>query len=212
MSNFHETRFPVSISFASSGGPERRTEIVSLASGAEERNSPWQHARRRYDAGLGVQSMDDLQAVIAFFEARRGQLYGFRWKDITDCSSAMGSALLTAEDQQIGVGDGATSVFLLSKTYENGPYVYTRPITKPVQGSLMVAMDGNLQQEGVDYTADYVLGTVTFVAGAPISGALITAGFEFDVPVRFDTPFLNITIEAFNAGAVPSVPIIEVRV
>ncbi len=212
MSNFHETRFPVSVSFASSGGPERRTEIVSLASGAEERNSPWQHARRRYDAGLGVQSMDDLQAVIAFFEARRGQLYGFRWKDITDFSTAITSALPKAEDQQIGVGDGTTSIFALSKTYENGPYAYLRPITKPVQGSLLVAIDGVLQQEGVDYTADFALGIVTFVGGAPVSGALITAGFEFDVPVRFDTSFLNVTLEAFNAGAVPSIPIIEVRV
>ncbi len=212
MSNFHEIRFPVSVSFASSGGPERRTEIINLVSGAEERNSPWQHARRRYDAGLGIRSLDNLHDVLAFFEARRGQLYGFRWKDFTDYTSALPSASPTPSDQNLGVGDGVTSTFPLQKIYEEGPFSYVRPITKPVQGSVLVALDGALQQEGVDYSVDYTLGTLSFLNGAPASGTQITAGFEFDVPVRFDTAFLNITLEAFNAGAVPSIPIIEVRI
>ena len=71
---FHEVRFPASLSFGSLGGPERRTDIVTLVNGFEERNSPWAHSRRRYDAGLGLRSLEDVEALLAFFEARRGQL------------------------------------------------------------------------------------------------------------------------------------------
>ena len=105
--NFHEVRFPAALSVGSSGGPERRTEIVTLKNGFEERNSPWAHSRRRYDAGLGVRSLDDLAELIAFFEARHGQLYGFRWKDWTDFKSCAPSAAPSSMDQAIGTGDGA---------------------------------------------------------------------------------------------------------
>jgi len=212
MSNFHDIRFPLSVSFASSGGPERRTEIVNLVSGAEERNTPWQHARRRYDAGLGVRSLDDLHDVIAFFEARRGQLYGFRWKDFSDHSSGLPLAAPTLSDQSLGTGDGTSMQFAITKTYEAGTYAYIRPITKPVQGTVLLAVGGVLQQEGVDYAVDYTTGMVTFLKAAPVNGVQMTIGYEFDVPVRFDTPFLNITLDAFQAGAVPSIPIVEVRV
>ncbi len=211
MSNFHDIRFPVAVSFASSGGPERRTEIVTLASGAEERNTPWAHARRRYDAGLGIRSLDDLHAVLAFFEARRGQLYGFRWKDFTDYRSGAPSSPVTMMDQVIGTGDGNTTLFALSKTYETGAHAYTRPITKPVPGMVQVAVDGVAQQEGVDFSINTTLGTVSILGAPPANGAVVTAGFEFDVPVRFDTPALSITLDGFNAGAVPAIPVIEVR-
>ena len=112
--SFHDVRFPAALSVGSSGGPERRTEIVTLSNGFEERNSPWAHSRRRYDAGLGVRSLDDLAEVVAFFEARHGQLHGFRWKDWTDHSSpAAPSATPAALDQRIGTGDGSTTVFAL---------------------------------------------------------------------------------------------------
>lgn len=79
--NFHDVRFPPSLSFGALGGPQRRTDVVTLANGFEERNTPWAHSRRVYDAGLGMRSIDDVQALTAFFEARYGQMYGFRWKD-----------------------------------------------------------------------------------------------------------------------------------
>ena len=118
--NFHEVRFPAALSFGSSGGPERRTEIVTLKNGFEERNSPWAHSRRRYDAGLGVRSLDDLAELVAFFEARHGQLYGFRWKDWTDFKSCAPSEAPRAHDQKIGMGDGAANGFDLGKTYRFG--------------------------------------------------------------------------------------------
>jgi uncharacterized protein (TIGR02217 family) len=209
--NFHEVRFPAALSAGSSGGPERRTEIVTLSNGFEERNSPWAHSRRRYDAGLGVRSLDDLAEVIAFFEARHGQLYGFRWKDWTDFRSCAPSGQPAATDQVIGTGDGAVTVFRLRKRYASGAQAYARPIGKPVEGSVLVAVNGAARVYGVDFSVDHETGVVTFVA-APATGAVITAGFEFDVPVRFDTDRIGASLAGFAAGEIPSIPVVEVRV
>jgi uncharacterized protein (TIGR02217 family) len=209
--NFHEVRFPSSLSLGSSGGPERRTEIVTLSNGHEERNSPWAHSRRRYDAGLGLRSMDDIAVLIAFFEARHGQLYGFRWKDWADFKTGLPSAPVTAMDQDIGEGDGSTTVFQLNKTYSSGEGSYRRPIRKPVAGSLRLALAGTELVEGTDFAMDGASGMVTFGLPPP-PGAIISAGFEFDVPVRFATDRLEISAEGFGAGAVPSVPVLEVKV
>ncbi|MEO1611993.1 MAG: DUF2460 domain-containing protein, partial [Pseudomonadota bacterium] len=149
---FHEVVFPTSISFGSSGGPERRTEIVTLASGFEERNATWAHSRRRYDAGLGVRTLDDIHEVVAFFEARLGMLYAFRWKDWADFKTCAPSEDVTGADQVLGVGDGSATVFQLTKTYASGPASYARPIDKPVAGSVQVMRDGVVLAEGSDFT------------------------------------------------------------
>ena len=209
--NFHEVRFPANLSFGSVGGPERRTDVVTLANGYEERNTPWAHARRRYDAGVSMRSLDDIEVLIAFFEARRGQMYGFRWKDWSDFKSCKMSAAPAYTDQQIAVGDEATTAFQLMKTYRSGDFTYVRPISKPVKGSVRVGIEGEEQREGVHYEVDETTGFVTFVH--PVNmGMRITAGFEFDVPVRFDTDRIMTNVASFRAGDVPSVPVVEVRV
>ncbi|MFO1208810.1 MAG: DUF2460 domain-containing protein [Amaricoccus sp.] len=209
--DFHEVRFPAALSFGSSGGPERRTEIVTLTNGYEERNTPWAHSRRRYDAGVGVRSLDDLAEVTAFFEARQGQLYGFRWKDWGDFKSCLPSAAPSALDQEIGTGDGSRTSFELVKGYRSGPQAYARPIGKPVAGSVRVAVGGVLLVEGAGFTVDAATGRIG-LAVAPAAGARVTAGFEFDVPVRFDTDRISVSLSGFAAGEIPSVPVVEVRV
>lgn len=139
---FHEVRFPTGIAFGATGGPERRTDIVSLASGHEERNSRWADSRRRYNAGYGVRSLDDLHAVIAFFEERRGRLYGFRWHDRIDFQSSAPGVTLAATDQVLGTGDGARTAFQLRKTYGGAHAPFVREIRKPVAGTIVVAVDG----------------------------------------------------------------------
>lgn len=209
--NFHEVRFPVNLSFGSVGGPERKTEIVTLASGFEERNTPWTQSRRRYDAGLGMRSLDDLAEVIAFFEARIGQLYGFRWKDWTDFKSCLPSDRPDPMDQRFGIGDGESTIFQLSKSYHSGNAMYERSIRKPVEGTVLVAIGGDQVEEGLAFEIDPATGLVSFAA-PPAEGAELTAGFEFDVPVRFDTDRIAASVENFAAGEVPSVPVAEVRV
>ena len=209
--SFHEVLFPTDISRGSVGGPERRTDVVVLGSGYEERNSRWADARRSYNAGYGVKSLDDLHEVIAFFEERRGRLYGFRWRDHSDWKSCAPQQPPSPTDQLIGTGDGETSVFNLRKTYGSLHAPFHRVITKPVAGSVMVAVDGMAHSEFV--TADPATGKVTFDGGhIPGMGVEITAGFAFDVPVRFDTDKLEINLQGFQHGAIPRIPIVEVRV
>ncbi|SEO50806.1 TIGR02217 family protein [Salinihabitans flavidus] len=208
---FHEVRFPAKLSFGSIGGPERRTDVVTLANGFEERNTPWAHSRRRYDAGVGMRSLDDVETLIAFFEARRGQLYGFRWKDWSDYKSSLPSREVTFRDQVIGVGDEVNDTFQLVKTYSSGGNDYVRPIVKPVAGSVRAGLDTDELQEGVHYEVDTTTGRITF-AEPPSVGRQITAGFEFDVPVRFDTDRIQTSVASFHAGDVPNVPVVEVRI
>src|ERR671910_1517160 len=127
-SDFHEVRFPLDVSLGSRGGPVRRTDIVTLASGREHRNSRWAGSRRRYDAGLGIRTLDALQMVIAFFEERRGRLHGFRFRDRMDWRSGPPSQEPTPLDQRIGTGDGQSASFPLVKTYGGSFAPYQRPI------------------------------------------------------------------------------------
>lgn len=209
--SFHEVRFPAALSFGSLGGPERRTEVVTLSNGFEERNTPWAHSRRRYDAGLGLRSQDDVSDLIAFFEARQGQLFGFRWKDWSDYKSCLASEELDCEDQGLGVGDGASTTFQLVKTYASGGTQYVRPLTKPVAGTVRIALDGVEVVEGFDWDIDLSTGIVTFVAPVQ-TDVTVTAGYEFDVPVRFDTDAIQTGMASFQAGEVPNVPVVEVRI
>lgn len=213
MSAFHEVLFPLDIALKSAGGPERRTEIVMLGSGREERNTRWAHSRRRYDAGYGIKTLEALSAVVAFFEERRERLHGFRWRDRLDHSSAAPGVAVAPANQVIGAGDGETAAFQLRKTYGGLYAPYARPIVKPVPDSVRVAVDEEEAEEGTDFTVDTATGVVTFLEGhIPADGAAVTAGFLFDVPVRFDTDYLEVDLSAFAAGAIPKIPLVEIRV
>jgi uncharacterized protein (TIGR02217 family) len=205
---FHEVRFPDDISRGARGGPERRTQIVELASGDEERNASWADSRRRYDAAYGIRRADDLAAVIAFFEARNGRLHGFRWKDWGDYRSGLPSAPVTPIDQVLGTSDGTTTAFQLVKRYESGAQAWVRRIGKPVADTVRVARAGVEATSG--WSVDATTGVVTFAA-APAAGVLVTAGFEFDVPVRFDTDRLDVTWDLDRLGSIASIPLVEVR-
>ncbi|MER2266538.1 DUF2460 domain-containing protein [Methylobacterium oxalidis] len=206
--DFHEVRFPLDVALRGSGGPTRLTEIVTLASGREHRNSRWADSRRRYDAGFGIRTLDALHAVVSFFEERRGRLYGFRYRDRVDFRSGPPGRAIAPTDQVLGTGDGATRVFPLAKTYGGGPLPYRRLIAKPVAESVRAAVAG-AEVARAQVACDATTGLLTF-AVPPAAGAPVTAGFEFDVPVRFDTDELTVNLEAFTAGEIPKVPLVEI--
>jgi len=205
---FHQVRFPDNISRGARGGPERRTQIVELASGDEERNASWTNSRRRYDVAYGIRRADDLAAVVAFFEARNGRLHGFRYKDWADYKSALPSQEITATDQQIGTGTGSQQTFQLSKCYTSGAQTWVRTITKPVTGTVRVALGMVEQMSG--WTVDMMTGVVTFTT-APAGGVAVRAGFEFDVPVRFDSDTLDVTLDFERLGSITAIPLLEIR-
>jgi len=209
MNIFHEVRFPVDIALKSRGGPERRTRIVSLVSGREERNAQWAHSRRKFDAGYGVHSLSALAQVVAFFEERRGMLYGFRFRDPGDFLSCAHGSSPSPDDQLLGQGDGVRKDFQLVKTYGTALSPYHRLIQKPVAGSVRVAVNG-IEVMAPAMRVDSTNGVVTFQT-PPAGGANVTAGFSFDVPVRFDSDYLEIDYSAFAAGEIPKIPLIEIR-
>ena len=205
---FHAIRFPLDVALGAHGGPERMTDIVTLSSGREERNSRWANSRHLYNAGYGVKSRADMQTVLAFFEERRGRFHSFLWRDGLDYSSNGGDGAPTPLDQSIGTGDGTTTTFQLTKTYGASFDPYLRAITKPVAGSVRIAVAGMEAMSG--WSVDTLTGLVTFTS-APAAAAAITAGFLFDVPVRFDIDRLDIELTTFDAASAPSIPVIEVR-
>lgn len=209
MNGFHDVLFPLAVALGSTGGPERRTEIVALGSGREERNQRWAVSRRRYDAGTGVKTLDDLYAVVDFFEERRGQLYGFRFHDPLDHKSCAPGQDHAGTDQLLGVGDGVETDFPLIKTYGDLFAPFKRPIMLPRGGEITVDVGGVARVPGADFT--FADGVISFLPHAvPPLGAAVSAGYAFDVPVRFDTDRLSVSISQFRAGAIPSIPLVEI--
>jgi uncharacterized protein (TIGR02217 family) len=207
---FHEVRLPARLAFGSTGGVERRTEIVTLGSGFERRSTPWAEGRRRYLIGANLRSLDDMAALTAFFEARRGRLYGFRFRDFADFKSCAPGGSLTPTDQALGEGDGTRTAFQLVKRYGGDDDALERRIAKPVAATVRIAVDG-AELPATGFAVEAGTGLVTLDA-PPAVGAALTAGFEFDTPVRFDADRIEVTLESFEAGRMAAVPLIEVRV
>lgn len=196
---FAEVQFPPDISYGSSGGPEFTTDIIVSASGHEQRNVNWSQARARYNVAKGVKSKAQLEALVAFFRARKGRAYGFRFKDWTDYAAA---------GVILGIGDGATTVFQLVKRYNSGGAEDTRTISKPVNATVKIYKNGVLQSSGV--SVNYTTGALTFSV-APAAATTISADFEFDVPVRFDTDRLAASLDSYGTQSWLDIPLIEVR-
>lgn len=203
---FHEVRLPARLAFGSTGGVERRTEIVTLASGYERRSTPWSQGRRRYLVGSNLRSLDDMAELTAFFEARRGRLCGFRFRDFADFKSCGPGGTIAATDQVLGVGDGVRKVFPLNKTYGD----QARDIRKPVSGSVRIAVNG-VAPSASAWSVVAATGLVTFNT-APATGAVLKAGFQFDTPVRFDADRIEVTLESFGVGRMVAMPLIEIRI
>ena len=194
MTDFVEVQFPTDISYGATGGPMFLTDVVATVSGHEQRNSKWQQSRAKYNVASGIKTESQWQALIAFFRARRGRAIGFRFKDWSDYK---------AENQPLKSLGG--NDYQLVKQYVSGAVVYERDLTKPVPGSVKLYADSILQASG------WSIDTETGIVTTSISGTL-TIDYEFDVPVRFDTDEMAISVDSFDAGNWSSIPLIEVRV
>lgn len=218
--SFHEVRFPTNISYGSSGGPGYDTAIVTTDSGIEQRVSRLSRPRHQYNASYGIREFEDLATVIEFFHARKGAAYGFRYKDWVDYATTSSGIThdcgqdsiesVAYDDVVIGTGDGTTKTFQLMKKYTSWSITTERVITKPVSGTTVVGIDGVEQLSG--WSVNTTTGVITF-STAPGDGLEVTAGCEFDVPVRFGEEIdslLATSIDDFSSGSIPNIPIIEI--
>lgn len=206
MSGFHEVSLPLALAIGAAGGPERMTDVVRLASGVESRNARWAQSRRRWEVGGAAMRTEAAHELIVFFEARGGRRYGFRFRDPIDWKSCGPGATVTAADQALGLGDGETTAFQLVKRYASGGEWAERVIRKTVAGTVVVAVDGAIAE---DFVVDAGTGVVT-LGVAPADGAEVTAGFAFDVPVRFDTDRLEMALVGNDAVRVLRAPLVEI--
>lgn len=217
---FLSTRFPDNISYGSKGGPKFNTTIISVNSGFEYGNINWDNAKHEYDVALGVRTQSELSDLIKFFQVARGKGHYFRYKDWMDYKSCDVEDTVSNIDQAIGTGNGTLTIFQLSKTYTlGGVTINERNITRPVNSTILIAIDGTTKTEDTytngtsnnnnDYWIDYDTGIVTFNS-APLTNEVVTWGGEFDVPCRFDTDELSISLDFYEHGST-SIPVVEVR-
>jgi uncharacterized protein (TIGR02217 family) len=210
MAFLNSPRFPDEVAYGLQGGPSFNVGIFTTSSGAEVRHARNTKPQHRYDAAFGIKRIEALYEVRSFFHVVGGQITAFRFKDWFDFTTAAdGVSAPDDEDHQIGTGNGSNTQFQLVKIYTAGSMSRTRVITKPVEGTVVVAVDGT----PATFTVDTTTGIVTITGGAPTNGAVVSAGCEFDVPVRFgnlDEGTLFQSYDSFDAGQVPSIPLVEV--
>lgn len=202
---FIDSRLPDDVEKGAIGGPQFHTTVASLSSGHEQRNINWSQTRAKYNISYGIQRKSEMAEVINFFYACRGQAYGFRFKDWADYQMTL---------QPIGLGDGSNKVFQAIKSYAAGSAEFIRTITKLVEGTVTVYVEGI----PVSCSIDYSTGVITLdnaPAGTGGSGPggeeIVSMTGEFDVPVRFNSDELNITMEIWDAGTVPIIELVEIR-
>lgn len=208
MQGFDDISFPAAIALNSMAGPEFSTEVTETAGGFETRNQNWQGARLRFNVATGVRTRADYEILLAFFYGRAGRARGFRFRDWSDDRSCDLSATPAATDQVLGVGDGANQFFQLRKSYVSGPITYQRKITRPVAGTVRVGLGGINQTSG--WTVDSDTGLVMFTT-PPVAGIAVSAGFEFEVPARFDIDRLEPIHMFTDVVQLPELPVVEIR-
>lgn len=198
--SFHDVQFPPDIAIGAAGGPGFNTDVVVLRSGREKRNVNWSAARSAWDVAHGLKTQEQLDRLLAFFRARQGRAHAFRFRDWSDYRMPR---------QRIGDGDGAATEFQFAKAYlDDGGFQTTRRITRPVAGTARIWLDGAEQTQG--FTVDAATGLVVFTT-APAAESLVEAECEFDVPARFDTDQMKVTIEAYGAFTWGQIPVLEVK-
>lgn len=200
--SFMERRFPECVSFGSQGGPGFKTSVFTFDSGLTATEPEWDRIRARYEATFENVTPADVAEVEDFFYGMKGKAVGFRYKDWSD---------YVISSQNVAVGDGTSSVFQIFKRYESGGQVFDRIIKKTVAATSQITLDGAPLLEGSDYFMLDAEGQIVFQT-PPASGSIVKIEYiEFDVPVRFDTDYLNVAYDEFRQLNM-TVPLIEVLV
>jgi len=206
---FIEERFPAYISDGATVQLFRAITSVPLRSGFERQKNVWAQSLRRYNVSSGIQTFDDLIVTNNFWYRTYGPRIGFRWHDPSDYNSTdTQREKVNANDQILGIGDGTETDFQLRKGYMSGTDTYYRDITKPVAGTVLAAVNAT---PTTAFSIDTTTGIVVFDTPPP-NGALVTAGYQYDVPVRFEKETLEMNVSHFDGGDIPDIEVVEIIV
>jgi uncharacterized protein (TIGR02217 family) len=186
MSFLESPTFPVCPRLGMTSLPNYSVTISNTASGRERRNRNWSRPLHTYNVQCGPKMEAEIQELLEFWHAVGGTECGFRFKDWADYKSCRVNETPSSTDQSLILTPGSPGGYQLLKTYTAGARSTVRDILKPVEGTILIADDGNLLTEGFDYAIDYTSGILTLFSAAT---GVVTWGGEFDVPVRFDSDF-----------------------
>lgn len=206
---FLDVRLDENVEQGAQGGPSFMTTVLQLAGGQEKRNIEWERARQEWDISFGIQSPEELESVKNLYYIVFGRAIGFRFKDWSDYQIGDPVGYNPALAQTILPITDSTTVYQITRDYTFSGFTYPRNVTRPVTGTLKVYSNGSILTSGVDYTADFTTGLITF-ASTP-GGATISVSCEFDVPVRFDSDAFKKRVTWTGAEELPSIAIIELK-
>lgn len=223
MSEFVDVYLPPDIrAYPWTSSPRWSTTITQVASAAEHRNQNWLNPLHSFKASQAVRCHEELEDLLEHWMVMRGPLFTFPMQDPLDFASARLkkanlAPALAGTDQFIAFGDGFTRVFTLQKKYTRGGVDYFRPITLPVVETVELMLNAipvdDSGSPGGPYTVDVVRDTGELIfSHAPPVASILTAGFLFDVPVRFlgDDSFDRI-VSAFQVDGFADLDFVEVR-
>lgn len=204
--SFHDVRLPEQVEQGAAGGPTWSTLVITAAGGGERRNVNWSQARRTYDIASGLRTRADMATLLAFWHARQGRAFGFRFKDWSDFEMPR---------QSIGSTNGSQAAFPIFKRYSSGGINHDRTITRPVSGTVRCWQNGTertIGAGGTQFQVNLATGVITLGATlAATSGQAVEVQCEFDVPVRFDMDDMDVELRTLFSQKWGSIRLIEVR-
>lgn len=180
---FIEERLLDRVTYGFTGGPTFTTTRVALFSGIVARNAEQLRPKYRFRAPYEHIQQAHHDTVVASFMATMGALHGFRFKDWADYDA-------TTEVLGTAVG-GVDETMQLVKAYDFSTTTYSRIIKKPVTGTVQLYED----TVALASTVDTETGIVTFTSTV---GKVITADYEFDVPVMFDSDTMEFNFASYR--------------
>lgn len=204
--SFHDVRLPEQMELGATGGPAWSTQIVTTAGGAERRNANWSQARRSYNLASGLRTRADMATLLAFWHARQGRAFGFRFKDWADFEMPR---------QAVGTTNGSQAAFPIFKRYASGGVQHDRLITRPVSGTVRCWQSGVERTLGggpTQFAVNLATGMITLGGTlAATTGQAVEVSCEFDVPVRFDMDDMELELRTFASQRWGSIRLIEIR-
>lgn len=211
---FLSTEFPSPPGMGTKGGLAFNTSVTQMQGGGEKRNQRWANPLARYEIIVSNAKAIDYYPIVLLFAAAQARTHSWPFKDPLDSVSGAPGSTIAFDDCVIGTGDGILTAFQAVKTYTHGADVYSRKVTRLVTATVKSGVDGVEQTEGIDWTVDVNTGILTYVV-APLDTLVVTAGFEYRIPCRFDTDNLGTVFAAPTVSdgvvATASFPIVQVR-
>ena len=173
--------------------PMYRTTVITAASGKTERDQRWKYPQHSYVAPFNNRLQSEVDQLLNYWYSIGGRANTWPLHDHADYKSCALPDTPAGDDQPLGIADIGQTDFQVRKVYQTGSIQQERKITRPIESTLIVWVDG----APVGGWTLEPLGVVRF-ATPMTGGEVVTAGFEFHVPCAFASDDLDVAIHNRN--------------